>query len=372
MSHEREGRTCCCSGCVLRLITLAAVAIVAGVWGLQRYPGEDWWLGALVTWGPQAQWIIPPALALVLTAAAREGRLTLINLAATAVALFVLAGFEINWGPDVPEGRPIVRVATWNVHGRTEDRQTVRDRILNWDCDVVCLQEAGRRAFNDLLPGYEDARARDLRVFVRGRIRGHEVIRTERHRVHPLLRVEAEIGGQPLTVIALHIPRVRRSRRMPREVGPLAEYLREGRQVREEKFAHLLEVLPEEGPLLVAGDMNTPPTSRYWRSVDAHLTDAFEAVGRGFGFTFVWRRRLPMLRIDYVWAGGRITPVRCWVETAVPSDHRPVLAEVALPAADEAPVMVHSTAKPPVQRLRTLLSVRRLPLSGWKPDLREG
>ncbi|MGC9318268.1 MAG: endonuclease/exonuclease/phosphatase family protein [Armatimonadota bacterium] len=346
MSDERERRTCC-SGCVLQLVTLLAAAVVGGVWLLQRYPGEDWWLGALLTWGPQVQWIVPPAVALLLTAAAREGRLTLINLAATAVALFVLGGFEMNPGHDAPQGRHIVRVVTWNVHGRTEDQETIRERILDWDCDVICLQEARRKVFDDLLPGYQDATARDLRVFVRGRIRDREVIRTEKHQVHPLLRVDAEIEGHPLTIITVHLPRVRRSRRMPRELGPLTEYLREAGEVREEKFARLLEALPDGRPLVVAGDMNTPPTSRHWRRLSERLTDTFEAAGRGFGFTFVWRGKLPMLRIDYVWTGGGVTPVRCWVHAEGPSDHRPVLAEVALPPAHEPSVMVRSRATPP-------------------------
>jgi len=50
----------------------------------------------------------------------------------------------------------------------------------------------------------------------------------------------------------------------------------------------------------------------------------------------VWRRKWPILRIDYVWAGGGATPLRCWTEEAAPSDHRPVLAEIALPPASAA------------------------------------
>ena len=64
--------------------------------------------------------------------------------------------------------------------------------------------------------------------------------------------------------------------------------------------------------MILAGDMNTPPTSRYWRRLRAELTDAFDVRGRGFGYTFAWRRGLALLRIDYIWAGGGAEPLRCW------------------------------------------------------------
>jgi len=313
-------------------LTMAATALVGGVCLLQRYPGEDWWFGALLTYAPQVQWIVPPALALIAALAARRTLLSAANAAVLGVALFGVAGFEVNRPVEPAPGQPTMRVATWNVHGYTRDRETVRNRILSWDCDIVCLQESRAKAFDDLLPDHESARAADLRIYVRGTIRRHEAIRTDPYPPRYMLLVEAETDAGRVTVVNIHVPRRAHRVRTPREIGPLARYLETGVRVRDSKFDHLMALLPPDEPMLIVGDMNTPPTSRYRRRLDRHLTDAFDAVGWGFGHTFLWRRKLALLRIDYIWTGGGATPLRCWTEEAAPSDHRPVLAEIALPA----------------------------------------
>ncbi|MGD9496174.1 MAG: endonuclease/exonuclease/phosphatase family protein [Armatimonadota bacterium] len=314
-------------------LTLASALLVGGLWAVQRWPGEDWWVGALLTWGPQVQWLAPPVLALLLTLMARRGMLAFVNLVVTAFALFALAGFEMNdYGAPAP-GEGVVRVATWNVYGHTREREVVRERILSWDCDIVCLQESADPAYRELLPGYESTRAGDLRVFVRGAILSRRVISGARPRPQVVLVVEADTCAGPVVALTTHVPRARRSRPVPREITPLADYVREGMQVREAKFEEVLGAIPHDRPMILAGDLNTPPTSRYWYRLSQRLTDAFDAAGRGFGHTFLWRRRWPLLRIDYVWAGGGARPLRCWVERAAPSDHRPVLAEIALPPA---------------------------------------
>ncbi len=313
-------------------LTVAATALVGGVWLLQRYPGEDWWLGALLTYAPQVQWLVPPAVALVVALAARRTLLSAVNATVLVVALFGLAGFEVNRPVAPTPGQPTMRVATWNVYGYTRDRETVRNRILSWDCDIVCLQESRSDALADLLPDYESAHAADLRIYVRGTIRRHEAIRTDPYRPRYMLLVEAETDAGPVTVVNIHVPRRAQRVRTPREIGPLARYLETSVRVRDSKFGHLMALLPPDGPMLIVGDMNTPPTSRYRRRLREHLTDAFDAVGLGFGHSFLWRRKLALLRIDYVWTGGGARPLRCWTERAAPSDHRPVLAEIEPPA----------------------------------------
>jgi len=323
----------CLRGCLPTALTIGSILVVGGVLVLQRTPGESSWLGALLIYAPQVQWLVPPALALLATLAARRALLALINAAVLVGVLLGPVGLELNRPDTAPPGWGTVRVATWNVYGYTRERDVVRDRIMSWDCDIVCLQEARAQTFDDLLPGYESVLASDLRTYVRGRIIGHRMIRTERRRAHPMLEVQAETDAGPVTVVSVHFPRTTRARSMPREIEPLARYVELSVRVRDDKFAQLERLLPPDGPMLVMGDMNTPPTSRYWRSLRAQMIDSFDAVGRGLGYSFVWRRKWPSLRIDYVWAGGGATPLRCWTEEAAPSDHRPVLAEIALPPA---------------------------------------
>lgn len=318
-------------GCVPALLTVLGLLIVAAVAIVQRRPGEDSWIGALLVYAPQIQWVIPPALALLVTLLARRGGLSLINLLVTAYALFVPAGFRVNDYVAPAPGQPVLRVATWNVYGKTEDIDLVRARVASWDADIVCLQEARREVFADLLPGYQSVRASDLRVFVRGEIVRHEAILASRQPRRYHLLVEAQTQGGPVSVLAVHIPRSTRARSVPRQLEPLADYVRASVAQREHEFAVIHDLLPAAGPLILVGDMNTPPTSRYWRSLRTELTDAFDVRGRGFGYTYAWRRGLALLRIDYIWTGGGAAPLRAWSEPPTPSDHHPVLAEIALP-----------------------------------------
>lgn len=322
-------------GCFRRVVgVLAAVLALApaAIHVVQRWPGEDWWLGAALVYAPKMQWLVLPGLGLVLALIAMRGRLVLLNAASGAFTLFVLANFQVSTLPPIPEGRPLIRLATWNVYGWTEERELVRDRIMSWDCDIVCLQESVRPVFRDLLPGYDSAAAGDLRVYVRGRILDHRAPRDPMSHNRRILICDVETDAGRFTVINVHIPRAERARRTPRQFEPLIRYIESGVRLRGRKFEQLMSVLPEQGPLIVAGDMNTPPASRYYRQMAQRMTDSFAAVGRGFGNTFVWRRELPLLRIDYVWTAGGIDPIRCETKEHRPSDHRPVVAVLALPA----------------------------------------
>jgi len=319
------------SCCIIPALSLLAALIPVAVWVLQHVPGEEAWVGAALVYAPTMQWVAVPLVGVVLALAARRWRLIVLNAASAAFALFVVAGYQLNEPAPIPPERPIVRLASWNVYGWTDERELVQDRILSWDCDVVCLQESARPVFRDLLPGYKSAMAADLRVFVRGKVISAHAPLDPTSRKRRMLICEVETDAGRFTVVNVHIPRAELARRTPREFEPLIEYIMAGVDVREQKFGQLMSELPDGVPLVVAGDMNTPPASRYYARMAERFTDAFGAVGRGFGNTFIWRQRLPILRIDYVWTGGGVEPLTCTMRDHSPSDHRPLVAEVALP-----------------------------------------
>lgn len=321
-------------GCLRRglaALALTAALVPFAIWLIMRVPGESWWLTAGIVYAPKPQWVLIPCVGALLALVAWRGRLMLLNVAAALFALFVVAGYEWERPVEPPPDRPVIRVATWNVFGWTEQRELVRERIMSWDCDIVCLQEAARETFRRLLPGYESAMGGDLRIYVRGRITNREAPVDPVTGQRRMLIVDVETDAGPLRVIGVHVPRARTHGGTPRELEPLRRYIEEGVELRERKFAELVDAFPPEGPFIVAGDMNTPPASRFHAMLSESLIDSHEAVGRGFGHTFVWRRHLPMMRIDYVWAGGGVEPLSHRIEPHRPSDHRPVVVELALP-----------------------------------------
>lgn len=81
----------------------------------------------------------------------------------------------------------------------------------------------------------------------------------------------------------------------------------------------LREAAAARGPLIVAGDFNTPPRGQIYRALTAQFSDAWDAAGRGLGYTFASSQ--PSLRIDHVFARG-LQIVSAEVQPPGGSDHR--------------------------------------------------
>ncbi|GAA3026972.1 endonuclease/exonuclease/phosphatase family protein [Kitasatospora albolonga] len=84
---------------------------------------------------------------------------------------------------------------------------------------------------------------------------------------------------------------------------------------------------PEERVLLM-GDLNGSLTDRAFDPLTEQLTSAQETAGQGFGFTFP--AAFPMVRIDHVLSGGKLTATDSWLLPRSGSDHRAVAASFKL------------------------------------------
>ena len=81
-------------------------------------------------------------------------------------------------------------------------------------------------------------------------------------------------------------------------------------------------------PTLFGGDFNSAASDIVHRQLARDFVDAFTAAGTGGGDTYP--RRLPILRIDPLYATRHFTPVRCHTVTTRHSDHRMVVADFVL------------------------------------------
>jgi endonuclease/exonuclease/phosphatase (EEP) superfamily protein YafD len=79
-------------------------------------------------------------------------------------------------------------------------------------------------------------------------------------------------------------------------------------------------------PQILAGDFNCPPHHPLSHALSKRLANAFSTTGSGPGWTFPANR--PIVRIDHIYAGDGLRPVRAWVGPNVGSDHLPVLADL--------------------------------------------
>ena len=234
------------------------------------------------------------------------------------------------------EGMLTLRVVTFNQLYTNERVEEVLDALSAQDADVIALQElspavadALQTRLKDMYP-YADFRpsreTEGVGLFSRYPIT--DVIYKWKPQVQ---RATVNVRGADVTVLNVHAPAPYRSA----STGPLAAY---DPQQREPRFEVLLRRIDEAtGPLVVLGDFNL--SDREWRynDVSARLTDVFRTTTRGFGFTYPNYTRVrglpvpPLVRIDYVWAGGGVVPIDAKVVCEGGSDHCMVVAELGVP-----------------------------------------
>ena len=227
-----------------------------------------------------------------------------------------------------------LRLLSYNVHSLRGDPEAVYRVVRQARPDVVCVQEAPR-FLRWRTRCAELARNCGLVLVTGGRGAAGNLLLCQLgvqvdHAVDLLLTpmpglhrrgaavAVCRLRGQRFAVVGTHL-----------DLDPAARQ-RHGRE--------LLDRLPgcgvpETVPLVVAGDINEEPSGQTWQMLSDRLVDTGVAAGRTEAtFPSVYPRR----RIDGIFADPRVR-VRSYTvadspEVRLASDHRPVLAELELPA----------------------------------------
>ena len=99
---------------------------------------------------------------------------------------------------------------------------------------------------------------------------------------------------------------------------------------RSDELQRVLEGMPViDAPVIVCGDFNEPPLSYNYRQMQkAGYVDTFTKVGRGIKPTYAGK--LPLLRIDYIWADQQITPFNFKRYRYQGSDHYPIILDFSI------------------------------------------
>jgi endonuclease/exonuclease/phosphatase (EEP) superfamily protein YafD len=304
-----------------------------------------WWPASVFLFAPR--WLCMLPLLVLLPAAwllRRKGLLVPLGLAAAVIAGPV-TGLCFPWRAllsPAPPG-PHLRVLTCNLHGSSAvDPQALEDFVLASSADVVALQEWPEAAASSLgdWPGWHRHVTR--RLFLASQFPIRRVTDLGLDSYGPdgsVTRYDLETPAGVVHFFSLHLasPRegiyetIHECRKGPAEVR--ANSARRWQQ--SEYVARHTAGL--DGPVLLAGDFNTPPESAIFRRVWGDFSDAFGAAGWGWGYTFAGAHT--RVRIDHVLAGQGWHCDRCRVGPHVGSPHRPVLADLIWPGAPaEAPI----------------------------------
>lgn len=297
--------------------------------------GERW---RLIAWSNNFlhMWVLPAAPLLLLAGLLRKWRLALLlmPLAQFAVRLY-RPYFAGQPAPVLPHYSRQFRILTFNLQGRSSAGISAVIRAA--DADIVAIQElseaGAERICADLIAEYPymllHPKGGEDYYAGMGLLSKHPVTADVYREVGlGQQRVEVVIEGAPLVYYNIHVD------------VPFA-----GRNAAGElhRTAHVRAFLDwaakdDDAPVLVSGDFNMTELTDDYARVTRVYTDAFHAVGWGFGFTFpAWdhygdlRRFMPPLaRLDHIFVNARLLPlsVRVWPDSG-DADHRPLLAEMA-------------------------------------------
>ncbi len=299
-------------------------------WSLGEVVAERSLPTLLLAYAPPALLAWPAPLlmlaALAQWAVRKNGRALLPALLACGAALFFL-GF--TWHPVRASQPGDLSVLTYNIaRGQLGSAERLSAQLRAAEADVITLQETNgvRWPFTETLlnrlPGYfvsrSDTPGAELLTLSRFPVvstREVSLPGTTRRFLVTLLRTPQG----DLSVVNVHFSTVMFSRVIDGQV----QTTRRNRQ-------NQLEILTREaaavrGPLIVAGDFNTPPRGRIYRALTAQFADVWNAAGRGLGYTFASAQ--PSLRIDYVFARG-LKVVSAEVQPPGGSDHRALAARL--------------------------------------------
>ncbi len=336
---------------IFLILTLFYLIFLAAITAMNRFGPDRFWFGALNLYLPQALWGTPAILLFFYSLKVARKWFW-----APLLCMIWVSGpiMGLCWSPDplpVPAGTLSLRVMTCNAkYGKHDISLLIDDIDLNRP-DVVLLQDAGGSLDGPLGNYFRKWNVRFFGQYViASRYPLGEVdvrwipIPGERH---SCLRCQLMMGNTKITLYNVHFktPReglnaFRTTRRKPWYLPQAIQQLENNvaaRVLQAQSISNFLR--QEQGPVIVAGDLNSPDPSRACATLrKAGLHDAFAEGGRGYGYSYghlLLRHRLPWfrvswMRIDHILLSESLRTIRCWTGTGKASDHRPVIADLIL------------------------------------------
>jgi len=303
--------------------------------------GDRWWPATLLLFGPR--WALGVPLVLLVPLAISRRRFLLLPLG-LSVGIFLWPLLGWNMVLDSPAGAPgaSIRVLSCNTRDGGIDRDALAALITDQSVDIVSLQELPRWFALPILQGWHIQRRAGVAIYSRYPLEPGKSVRAA-HPPHLNKRltglsavVDAPQGKFIFCAVHLPSPRYGLQNIVSRDMGVdtdkagMLEDETLGRERASRQVASLFESVSL--PVVVAGDFNMPRQSRIFRDVWGGFNDAFAETASGYGWTFHDEYKgIPVpLSIDHVVAGNGATPLNFAVGPDIYSDHRPIIADVAL------------------------------------------
>jgi endonuclease/exonuclease/phosphatase (EEP) superfamily protein YafD len=235
---------------------------------------------------------------------------------------------EVGWREVSEQGR-VVRVVSLNCY--VCNAQAAAE-VAAYEPDIVLLQESPNREhlarlccdfFGD---DGEFIWGGDTAILARGRLQPRHVEGTS-HFVHAVVELP---NGLKMDVIS-----VRLSPPVFRLDFWRAGFWKDHRDKRVKHRRQIQDVVDEiqsisqDRPVILGSDFNAPPNDGALAALRQRLYDTFQQAGRGWGATGT--SRLPLFRVDQIWASRDLHVKSVVARRTINSDHRMVICEIILP-----------------------------------------
>jgi endonuclease/exonuclease/phosphatase (EEP) superfamily protein YafD len=237
-----------------------------------------------------------------------------------------------------------ITVMSFNIWGYSESAETAQAIVSLRTPDVVALQELSPSMAQTLAEELGDVYPYRLLepeegADGRGVLSRYPLTDASTSVSSPLSSfaqvVEIELGERVLTLYNVHLAPTMVFHYLEAN-GSVAEGVRSGMNARERQVTQLISELDHsQGPVIVAGDLNTTDQSDVYPVLARHLKDAHRKVGHGFGHTFPAYmgsfRGIPIfprtVRVDMIFYSADFVFLDSQVARGHgESDHLPVLA----------------------------------------------
>lgn len=313
------------------LAWLYLLAVLA-VWSVIAQAADHWWVATVLMFGPRFIWAAPLVVLVPAAFYLRRRRLLWPLGAGGLIVAGPLMGFCVPWERFFA-GKPSnsnVRVLTCNVDYRTLNAAALAAVIDEVDPDVVALQDFSSQSLPTLFrgDGWHVKKEGQFGLGSRFPILEAELATKPESCAGHLIRyrLQTRDGSFHFFNVRLETPRsgllaVRHG------LWDGAPELQENSDLRRtQSLVATAWMRHYSGPLLIAGDFNTPADSPIYQEYWAGFTDAFAQAGLGWGYTF--RNNRTLLRLDHILAGPGWRCRRCWLGADVGSEHRPLIADM--------------------------------------------
>jgi endonuclease/exonuclease/phosphatase (EEP) superfamily protein YafD len=317
---------------LLPALSIGNALAVALVWLSNRFVSEDAWCPMLLAYVPQPIYALPVLVVLLWATIARRWKIAGVQLALLVISVFGLMGLSFH--SNSQGSKDSLRLMTFNVQLMHKGTDNVLALIRQSNPDIFCLQECNSAPERPIvhqvraaLPAYEIAYAHGLIIGTRLPLVSSKVVRLDPGR--PMLEAVVRFRERDITIANVHLIPIFIDRYLLDSPGIIPDHLRIAGAERDIQLKLLLDYAATQSqPLVLSGDFNAPAGAGFHRKLSKKLTDAFASVGSGFGYTIP--ARFPLMRLDFVYVSHDLGVQGCFVSDRVASDHRAVIADLAV------------------------------------------